>query len=223
MTKTEHRDPIPLTVRLSQLEGWKRNPRNIKDKKLQDLADSIKEHGQFESLVCWLKTLKDADPMKKFDPERDQKYIVGGGFMRHLAMTKILKWTPDHPVHIILNFPKSEAEKIAISLRANAQYGEYEEQALAELLYNHRTELDLRSINVDLGSAVNMEKFVDGFAPEGMDIDFIEDSGRRSITIICDSDEEMITLRKHLEIADQKMNIIKGSKVIEMILKGRFG
>lgn len=88
---------------------------------------------------------------------------VLGGNMRLRALQEL----GHKEVWVSVVEPKSEAEKIEISLSDNDRVGYYEDQALAELVYPYREEIDLKAFKVDLPVPdVNLSDILSRFAPE---------------------------------------------------------
>jgi len=134
-------------VPISQVEPWEKNPRNIKTKDFERLKKQILELGVYKPLICY---------------EENGKYITLGGNMRLLALREL--GIPEVEISIV--HPKSEAEKIKYSLSDNDRAGEYDEQALAELVYPHIEEINLEDFKVDLGDAVDLKNVIEDFAPD---------------------------------------------------------
>jgi len=139
-------------VPISQVEPWEKNPRNIRTKDFERLKKQILELGVYKPLICY---------------EENGKYITLGGNMRLLALREL--GIPEVEISIV--YPKSEAEKIKYSLSDNDRAGEYDEQALAELVYPHIEEINLEDFKVDLGEAIDLKGIVESFGP---DLDLIE-------------------------------------------------
>jgi len=137
-------------VPISQVEPWEKNPRNIKTKDFERLKKQILELGIYKPLICY----KEGD-----------KYITLGGNMRLLALREL--GIPEVEISIV--HPKSEAEKIKYNLSDNDRAGEYDDQALAELIYPHQDEIQLEDFKVDLKEPVNIREVIESFAPAGID------------------------------------------------------
>jgi len=126
--------PEFMQVPFGKIEPWDKNPRNYTRAELQKLAKSIKKKGQFKNLVCW----KEGD-----------KYIIGGGNLRWQAMSRILKWPADRLVHISVNYPENDQEKIELTLLDNAASGFYEQDKLTSLALKY-PDLKLTDFNIDI-------------------------------------------------------------------------
>ena len=134
-------------VPISQVEPWEKNPRNIKTKDFERLKKQILELGIYKPLICY----KEGD-----------KYITLGGNMRLLALREL--GVPEVEISIV--HPKSEAEKIKYNLSDNDRAGEYDDQALAELIYPHQDEIQLEDFKVDLGEAIDLKGVIEDFGPD---------------------------------------------------------
>ena len=128
-----HRSPIFIEVPFGTLEPWDKNPRNIKTKMLEELAESIKTKHLFQSLTAW----PIGEKYEDYPNEDTGRRQVGGGNMRWQAMKHILKYGDDFPVTIGLSFPENEAERIELSILDNMPFGQYDLEATAELIMPH--------------------------------------------------------------------------------------
>jgi len=134
-------------VPISQVEPWEKNPRNIKTKDFERLKKQILELGIYKPLICY----KEGD-----------KYITLGGNMRLLALREL--GVPEVEISIV--HPKSEAEKIKYNLSDNDRAGEYDEQALAELVFPHIDEIKIEEFKVDLGIPVDIQFVLERYGPD---------------------------------------------------------
>jgi hypothetical protein len=144
------KEPQFLKVPFGRIRPWGKNPRGIKTEDLEALAKSIREKGQFQVLTCW---------------KEGGIYETGGGNMRWHAMKDVLHYADDKPIWISLNFPRTEAEKIELSILDNMKFGFYQDQQLAELLQPHLEEIDLESFRVDLGQGIDLKHLIERFGP----------------------------------------------------------
>jgi len=133
-------------VPISQVEPWEKNPRNIRTADMERLKKQILRLGVYKPLVCY--------------PE-DGRFVVLGGNMRIRA----LKTLGLKDVDISIVHPKTEAEKIEYALSDNDRAGFYEEDKLAELVFPHVKEIELGEFHVDLGTTVDLGKFVERYTP----------------------------------------------------------
>lgn len=126
--------------KLSELHGWAENPRDISPESLERLKTQITELGLYKPLLI--------------TPEGE----VIGGNMRFRALLEL--GVEDAWVRIVE--PKTEAEKVAIALDDNDQIGEYDEQALAELVID-MTGIDLDTYHIDTGKATKLSYLAEQF------------------------------------------------------------
>jgi len=144
------KEPEFIQVPFGKIRPWGKNPRNIKTEELKKLAKSIQTKGQFQVLTCW---------------GNGDGYETGGGNMRWQAMENILKYSDDKLVWISLNYPEGEKEKIELSLLDNQRFGQYDEQALAELVYPYLEEINLEDFKVDIGEPMGLKDLIEDYAP----------------------------------------------------------
>jgi len=145
------KEPEFIQVPFGKIQPWGKNPRNIKTKELEKLAKSIQTKGQFQVLTCW---------------ENGSSYETGGGNMRWQAMKNILNYSDDKSIWISLNYPENEKEKIELSLLDNMRFGQYDEQALAELVYPHIEEIELEDYRIDVGEPISLKDVIEDYAPD---------------------------------------------------------
>jgi len=143
------KEPVLKKVSVDKVKEWAKNPRNIKTKDFERLKKQIQELGVYKPLVCY----KDGST-----------YITLGGNMRLRALRELgIK-----QVDVSIVEAETEAEKIKYSLSDNDRAGEYDEQALAELVYPHIEEIELEDFKVDLGEPVNLKLILNDFADMGL-------------------------------------------------------
>jgi ParB-like chromosome segregation protein Spo0J len=130
-----------VAVPLEKVRGWDRNPRRSEPEDLARLKAQILKLEQYKPLVAY---------------QENGHYIVLGGNMR----LKVLQDLGVKSVHLSIVKPKDEADKLAISISDNDRAGYYEEQALAELLWEHKDELDVSSLMIDLTNDVPLAQVI---------------------------------------------------------------
>lgn len=135
-----------LKVPIEKVAPWEKNPRGIKKADYERLKKQIKELGVYKPLVCF---------------QEGEKYVVLGGNMRIRA----LKDLGYQEVDVSLVEAETEALRIKYALSDNDRAGYYEDEKLAELIYPHMGEIDLKDFKVDLGEAVDLGSVIDGFGP----------------------------------------------------------
>jgi len=136
-----------LTAPIDHVLPWDKNPRNIKTKDMERLKKQIQQIGIYKPLICY---------------KENGKYITLGGNMRLRALNDL----GYQSVEISLVEPKTEAEKVAINLSDNDRAGEYDEQALAELTYEVKDEMDSDLFKIDLGNSVSIENLLTQYGPK---------------------------------------------------------
>jgi len=183
-------------VPISEVDVWKKNPRNIRTKDFERLKKQILELGVYKPLVCY---------------EENGKYITLGGNMRLRALRELGL----REVEISVVYPKTEAEKIKYSLSDNDRAGEYDEQALAELTYPYIEEINLEDFKVDRGSQESLRQILEEYGP-----DFKEDEPEVEFT------EELLLEHNYIvlyfdnpfdwEVAKEKFKLKKVRQNIEV-------
>jgi len=136
-----------IRVPISKCEPWEKNPRGIKKKDFERLKKQIQELGVYKPLVACME---------------NGKYIILGGNMRIRA----LKELGHKEVDISIVEAPSDVEKIKYSLSDNDRAGYYEEEKLAELVFPHIQELDLKNFEVDFGTTFSLEKLLKNISPD---------------------------------------------------------
>jgi len=139
-----------LTVKISQLDPWPKNPRGITVLGMERLKRQILRHGLYKPLVV--------KPAGK-------RFIVLGGNMRLEALKQIgVKEVQVSVVH-----PKSEAEDLEFAMSDNDRVGRYDRKALAELVFPVKDVLALEDYQVTLGEETSIPDLMKDFGP-GMEI-----------------------------------------------------
>jgi DNA modification methylase len=122
---------LSAIVPLARVREWDKNPRTVQPKDFERLKKQIQKFGVYKPLICC---------------RENGHYIVLGGNMRLRALQEL----GHREVWISEVMPKSEAEKIEISLSDNDRIGAYDEKGLADLLRPLQEQLDLDAFKVDL-------------------------------------------------------------------------
>jgi len=134
-------------VPISDVEVWEKNPRNIRTKDFERLKKQIQELGVYKPLICI---------------RENGKYITLGGNMRLRALVSL----NFKEVDVSLVDAPDEATRIKYALSDNDRAGEYDDQALAELLYNSKDEIDPSLFRIDLGNTLSIEELLTQFGPK---------------------------------------------------------
>lgn len=139
-----------IDILLSQLHIWKKNPREITEKDYKRLKSQIVEFQQYKPLL-----------VERIAKEKG--FTVIGGNMR----LRVLKEIGEKKVWCIQVKCKDKAERIKVSLSDNDRAGYYIDQALAELVYPLRTEIDLSQFKVDCRVPdIDLKNIISRFAPD---------------------------------------------------------
>ena len=137
-------------VSISQVKLWDKNPRSCTKDDFARLKKQIQKFGVYKPLVVC---------------KENGYYTVIGGNMRLRALQEL----GHKEVWISLVKPKSEAEKIEISLSDNDRVGSYSDQALAELIYPLKDEIDLKDFKVDLRMPdIDLSDVLSRFGPDAV-------------------------------------------------------
>jgi len=205
------KQPEFISVEFGSLRPWGKNPREASKKDAEILAKNLKEKGVFRNFVCW---------QEKSDLKAET-YTVGGGNLRYKAMKEILKIRDSAKVMISLNFPENEKEKIELSLLDNMPSGSYVEQALAELIYPYREEINLKDFRIPLTPGTDLDKFLEGFGPgEVPEIEELTRSDRHAVAVVCTDDDDLLDMRELLGV-DGKENEITSTEMREILKRGK--
>ncbi len=133
-------------VAISTIEPWAKNPKNIRTKDFERLKKQIQELGIYKPLICC---------------RENGKYVTLGGNQRLKAL-QVLK---HQDVEISIVEAKDDATKIKYALSDNDRAGEYDDQALAELIYAAKDKIDTDLFRIDLGNTLSVEEVLNQFGP----------------------------------------------------------
>jgi hypothetical protein len=175
-------------VKLSEVKGWAKNPRGIKTEDFERLKTQIKELGTYKPLISY------------YD-EAEKKYIVLGGNMRLKAYADM----GVNEVDIVVIKPKDEAQKLKFALSDNDRAGYYEEDKLAELLFEFKDDFVDGLYKVDMKAAQTVEEILANFSPTGIDEIALpegENSGFQQMTFVL-SDAQIGTVREAMTKAKE--------------------
>ena len=134
---------------IEKLSNWEKNPRSIDKRQFEDLKKHIVDLGQFKPLIV------------NTNPEVAPIGTIAGGNMRLRAMLD-LGFTE---AWITQRFFKDEKELIQVALADNQRSGYYDEDALAELIYNYK-DGDWTAYNVDLGKTTDLTDLLANYGPD---------------------------------------------------------
>ncbi|MFA6972901.1 MAG: DNA methyltransferase [Gallionella sp.] len=133
-------------IPIGQVKLWEKNPRSIEKKDFERLKKQITKHGVYKPLIVC---------------RSGEGYEVIGGNMRLRALQDM----GFKEVWVSVVEPKTDAEKVEIALSDNDRAGSYDEDALAELVYEFKDEIDLKDYHLDLGKTVDLSELLDNYAP----------------------------------------------------------
>ena len=139
-----------LTVKLSQLDPWPKNPRGITVQGMERLKRQLLKFKQYKPLIV--------KPAGK-------RFIVLGGNMRLAALKQL--GVVDVVVSVV--YPKTEAEELEYALSDNDRVGRYDRKALAELVFPVKDKLALEDYQITLGEETGIPDLMKNFGP-GMEI-----------------------------------------------------
>lgn len=145
-----------VRVPISNVVPWDKNPRKIKKDDFARLKKQITELGVYKPLVAYAE---------------NGRYVVLGGNMRLRALQELAYGEVDVSVVEV----KSEAEKLKFNLSDNDRAGEYDDQALAELVLPQLEAIDLEQYKVDIGEPMDLRMLLGEFAPGGVDPSVVTD------------------------------------------------
>lgn len=134
-------------VPISDVVPWAKNPKNIRTKDFERLKKQIQELGIYKPLIC--------------TPENG-KYVTLGGNQRLKAL-QVLK---HQDVEISIVAAPDDATKIKYALSDNDRAGEYDDQALAELIYAAKDKISPDLFRIDLGNTLSVEEVLNQFGPK---------------------------------------------------------
>jgi DNA modification methylase len=146
---------------ISSLTLWDKNPRSISKESFESLKNKIKRWGQFKPLLM--------------TPEG----IIIGGNMRLRAYKELgisEAWVSE--IH-----PKGEAEMIEIALADNELAGRWDRDALAELVYGYKDEINLGDYQLDLGKPADLNQLLSQYGPSAEEDEVPEVSDEPPVSV----------------------------------------
>ena len=129
---------------IDSIKPYEKNPRGIDKKNFELLKKHIKKLGQFKPIII------------------NQEGIILGGCMRYQAYKALgIKdiWVSEVNT-------KNESEIIQYNLIDNQRYGYYDDDALAELIYNFKDEISLEDYKVDMRMPIGIDELLSNYAPD---------------------------------------------------------
>lgn len=147
---------------IDKLKLWDKNPRSINKKDFLRLKKQIQKLGIYKPFII--------------TPEGE---IIGGN-MRFRAIKELGYKT----VWVSVVEPKTEAEKIEIALSDNDRAGYYDDDILAELVYD--LDIDFKDYSIDLKEPFNLDDLMSNYAPETNQDDEVPEAPKEAKTKIGD-------------------------------------
>lgn len=188
-----------LLVDISDLHPFPGNPSVEGPMSIEMLKKSIQGQGFVEDTICFR--------------EKNGELMIIAGHKRTKAM-KLLGATKI-PIKIYPFKSKKHAVLYCIASNRIAQIAETDYPKLKETLEfcdDGAHDLELSGItDQELKDMIDYTSYM----AEG--VEFIKESDRRSVTIKCKSDDELLEVKRVLKIDHQKLNIIKAKKFFERL------
>lgn len=125
------KEQISKVVSIEKVENWSKNTHSIRKKDFIRLKRQLKRLGVYKPIIVF---------------QEGDYYVALGGNMRLRA----LKELNYKQIWVSVVKPKSEAEKIEISLSDNNRAGYYDEKALAELVFPFKDIINLDDFKIEL-------------------------------------------------------------------------
>jgi DNA modification methylase len=146
----ERTNPQVTVIPIDLVHAWKDNPRQVKKGDYDRLKKQILELGFYKALL--------ATP----DLEAPGHYIVLGGNTRLRAL-KELGWTE---IGLTIVAAPTEAMRLKYNLSDNDEVGSWDDQALAEIAFRTKDQLqNLDIFKVQIGAPVAVGRLMDSFGP----------------------------------------------------------
>jgi DNA modification methylase len=132
---------------ISRLKNWEKNPRAIKTEDFERLKKQITDLGLYKAFLV--------------EPDGN----VLGGNMRLKACIALGKTE----VMVSIVEPKNDDERLKYALSDNDRAGYYEEEVLAEMLYNVSDDFPYGDYKVDLAYQSDLQTLMNQFGPDDED------------------------------------------------------
>jgi DNA modification methylase len=139
------------TVPLHDLIGWKKNPKTmVKKADFERLKAQILELGLYKRLVCC---------------REGGKYIVLGGNQRLRALQDLGALSAG----ISIVKAPTDAEKLKYALSDNDNIAGWDDQNLAELLFEAKDKIKTELFKIELGKPISIDNLLNQFGPNRFD------------------------------------------------------
>jgi len=126
---------------------WEKNPRVIRDEAYEALKDEILDLDEYKPILVF---------------RRGKKFVSLGGNKRLMIYRELGRTEVD----ISIVVPKNDAEKIKYLISDNDNKGEWDRQALAELVQPHIEEINLDTYRVQSTRSEPLKKVIEEFGPD---------------------------------------------------------
>ena len=136
-----------VKVPIAKVVPWEKNPRTATEEDIDRLKAQIEKLGIYKPLLVF----KDGG-----------KYVVLGGNMRLRAYREL----GIREVEVSIVKVKTEADVVAITLSDNDRAGYYDEEALAELLYEHKDAIAKGLFKIDSGGDDSLTRLLETLGKE---------------------------------------------------------
>ncbi len=211
-------------VKIDTVENWEKNPRGCKKEGFERLKKQIVKLGIYKPLIVY------------YDGKKE-KFISLGGNMRLRALREL----KHNLIDISIIEPKNEAEKLEYALSDNDRIGYYEDDKLAELVNQHKNNIEMGIYKVDTKDSRTLTDILESFGIEDLkvgdpEIVFSEELKEEHNYIVLYFDNsvdwlQLLSLYKLLpkKALDSKKGfrkigigrVIKGSEFLNHILKDK--
>ena len=147
---------------IKKLKLWDDNPRIITAENYERLKNHIKKYSQYKPLII------------------NQHNIVIGGNMRLRAMEEL----GFKEVWVVMVTTKGRPEMIEYALSDNEQFGEWDEEKLAEMLTEDWVDIDVKNFKIDFGKK-SLEDLMNEFGPSDDDQEEEDEDEDKKKTVEC--------------------------------------
>ncbi len=128
--------------KIEDLKLWDENPRTITSENFERLKNHVKKLGQYKPIII------------------NQDNVVVGGNMRVLAMRDL----KIKEVWVTVVTTKSRAEMLEYAMSDNENFGDWDEEKLAEMLSEEWTNITAKDFKLDFGKET-LEELLEKFGP----------------------------------------------------------
>lgn len=130
---------------IGDLFRWDKNPKIVMREDFDRLKGYLTEFGQFKPLLIL-----------------DNGEVIGGN-----SRLEVMKEMGIKDVWVSIVAPKSDAQKLAISLADNDEVGRYVEEDLAALVMEYDGEINPKDYKINVGRDIDLEALLQSLGPGG--------------------------------------------------------